>query len=237
MARKKSSNLKTSSPQEFSVSPFKKLKGLSVLAEEKPPALGRADKREPAGCNKPAEPVSDRHTFAEEMDLLGVSPLPGRAIRESIAGQKVAEKPSRSQTSREEIDRAVFLDAVGSVDVVFKDEWPEDEPPKKAALSRMKLVERGRLNPEAELELHGSTVDEAAAKVGFFLQNAHHQNLQTVLIITGRGLHSDAGPVLRQAVETLLNQESEHVLEWGVAPRRFGGDGALVVFLRQEANR
>jgi DNA-nicking Smr family endonuclease len=53
------------------------------------------------------------------------------------------------------------------------------------------------------------------------------------LIITGKGLHSSDGPVLRQAMEKLLNQQREHVLEWSVAPRRFGGDGALIVFLRQ----
>ena len=37
----------------------------------------------------------------------------------------------------------------------------------------------------------------------------------------------------QMAMEKLLDRQREHVVEWGVAPRRHGGDGALVVFLRQ----
>ena len=99
----------------------------------------------------------------------------------------------------------------------------------------MRQVERGHLRPEAELDLHGLTVDEASEKVRFFLGDACFQRFQTVLIITGKGLHSSDGPVLRQAMETLLNHLREQVIEWGIAPRRFGGDGALIVFLRQVA--
>ena len=82
---------------------------------------------------------------------------------------------------------------------------------------------------------HGLTVDEASAKIKFFLQDATYQGFQTVLVITGKGLHSSDGPVLRRAMEVLLTKNSKQVIEWGVAPRRYGGDGALVVFLRRAA--
>jgi DNA-nicking Smr family endonuclease len=39
--------------------------------------------------------------------------------------------------------------------------------------------------------------------------------------------------VLRQAVEALLQESKRQVVEWGLAPRRYGGSGALVVFLRK----
>jgi DNA-nicking Smr family endonuclease len=96
----------------------------------------------------------------------------------------------------------------------------------------MRQVGRGQLKPEAELDLHGLTVEESSAQVRFFLQNASYQGFRVVLVITGKGLHSNDEPVLRRAMEKLLNELREQVLEWGVAPRRYGGDGALVVFLR-----
>jgi DNA-nicking Smr family endonuclease len=134
--------------------------------------------------------------------------------------------------ARVDNDSAAFLDAVGSMEKTFKDEWLEDEPAKQAVPRRMRQVERGQLKPEDKLDLHGLTIDEACPKVRFFLQDAIYQGFKTVLIITGKGLHSSDGPVLRQAVEKLLGQQRELVIEWGVAPRRYGGDGALVVFLR-----
>jgi len=137
--------------------------------------------------------------------------------------------------SREEREESAFLEAIGNVEKVFKDEWPEDEPARQAVPRRMKQVERGQLKPEVELDLHGLTVAEASAKVRFFLQDAIYHGFQTALVITGKGLHSNDGPVLRQAMETLLNQQPEQVVEWGIAPRRYGGEGALVVFLRQVA--
>ena len=229
MAKKKSSKQKAPSPQEFSSSPFKNLKGLSAFAEQKP--------QTPAIETKPAKTevaVSvDQHSFADEMDFLGVKPLSGAIIEEpdtvKNASVEVASVPDRPRVDN---DSAAFLDAVGSMEKTFKDEWPEDEPAKQAVPRRMRQVERGQLKPEAELDLHGLIIAVASEKVGFFLQDSIYQGFKTVLIITGKGLHSSDGPVLRQAVEKLLGQERELVIEWGVAPRRYGGDGALVVFLR-----
>ena len=53
-----------------------------------------------------------------------------------------------------------------------------------------------------------------------------------MVIVTGKGLHSPTGPVLRQAIEQLLPDLPHLVLEWGPAPRQYGGTGALVVFPR-----
>lgn len=234
MARKKSPKQKVVPVQEFSSSPFKNLKGLSALAEQKTRSQDRVVNKTTTGVKGPAIDSGDHQSFAEEMDSLGVRPLSGRVVPELVQEQEIDMKPPQSPAiSRDERERTAFLDAVGSVERSFKDEWPEDEPVKPAVPRRMKQVERGLLELEAELDLHGLTIDEASAKVRFFLQDVGYQGLQTVLIITGKGLHSSDGPVLRQAMEALLHQERERVLEWGLAPRRFGGDGALVVFLRQ----
>jgi DNA-nicking Smr family endonuclease len=234
MAKKKASKQKTSSPQEFSSSPFKNLKGLSLFEEQKPLQQNAVTKRATVDIKEPSDPSSGPHSFVDEMDSLGVKPLAERAFKGQDSAGKPEVKPSQlPPMAQEDCERAAFLDAVGTVDKLFKDEWPDEKSAKQAVPRRMKQVERGQLKPEAELDLHGLTVAEASAKVGYFLRDVSYQGLQTVLIITGKGLHSNDGPVLRQAVEKLLNSQREQVLEWGIAPRRYGGGGALIVFLRQ----
>ena len=229
MAKKKSSKQKAPPPQEFSSSPFKSLKGLSALSEPKPhpPAI------EVEQAKTEVTVSDDQHSFADEMDFLGVKPLSGAVIEEpdtaKNASKEVSSVPDRPRVDN---DKAAFLDAVGSMEKTFIDEWSEDEPAKQAVPRRMRQVERGQLEPEDQLDLHGLSIAVASEKVGFFLQDAIYQGFKTVLIITGKGLHSSDGPVLRQAMEKFLGQQRELVIEWGVAPRRYGGDGALVVFLR-----
>jgi len=234
MAKKKSSKQKSPAVKEFSSSPFKNLKGLSAFAEQQLQAQGGATKQIAPDVVQSTVSSDDPLSFADEMDFLGVKPLQAIKVVERAPVRKLEETaPQSPWLSREEREEATFLDAIGSVEKVFKDEWPEDQPLRQAVPRRMRQVERGQLKPEAELDLHGLTVDEASSKIRFFLQDAIFHGFHTILIITGKGLRSSNGPVLRQAMEKLLNHQREQVIEWGVAPRRYGGDGALVVFLRQ----
>jgi len=232
MAKKKSMKQKNSIPKEFSSSPFKNLKGLSAFKE--PPALSKSvDDLKSSVTGKTAAPSNNGVSFADEMDFLGVKPLPGKTIEGPAPKQGSAvQPPVLSTDSKEERDKESFLEALGSMDKTFVDEWPEDEPV-KAVPRRIKQVERGQLKYEAELDLHGLTVEEACTKLLFFLQDALYQGCRTVLVITGKGLHSSDGPVLRIAMERLLESQRELVLEWGLAPKCYGGSGALIVFLRQ----
>jgi len=233
MAKKKSTKQKNSTPKEFSSSPFKKLKGLSALKE--PPALPKSvDDQKGSVTGNTAAPSNDGVSFADEMGFLGVKPLPGKTIEGAAPKQgRAVQPPVCPENSKEELDRESFLEALGSMEKTFVDEWSEDEPVKKALPRRMKQIERGQLKPEAELDLHGLTVEEACTKVRFFLQDALYRGCRTVLVITGKGSHSSDGPVMRVAMERLLESQRELVLEWGLAPQRYGGRGALFVFLRQ----
>ncbi|MDH3997731.1 MAG: Smr/MutS family protein [Desulfuromonadales bacterium] len=230
MAKKKSRGSKPAQNKSFNNSPFKDLKGLSAFS---PPPEPEKPKKQPA-APQPEEQVS----FGGEMDFLGVKPLPGRKIEpeepHALDGSGASEPQAPPRVPKRD-DESLFLEAVGAMDASFKDDWPQTEQPAtKAQPRRMRQVERGALKPQAELDLHGLTVAEASGKVGFFLQDALYQGWQTLLIITGKGLHSDDGPVLRKAVEQELEKHRALVAEWGFAPRRLGGDGALVVFLRRD---
>mgnify|MGYP001819133705 FL=1 len=235
MAKKKNKQAK-SAPKDFSNNPFKSLKGLSAFEEQN----GKSSCNETAQRDSvPVRAGDDEEpgSFAEEMAFLGVKQLKDDQ-QESITNVEVSEDSvTTSGSGGDENDTEVFLDAIGNMEKVFKDECSGDMPEKHALPRRMKQVERGQLIPEDQLDLHGLTVDEAKAKVLFFLQNAIYQGFCTVLLITGRGLHSASGPVLRNAMEKILSENNEQVVEWGMAPRRYGGEGALVVFLRQSGQK
>ncbi len=118
------------------------------------------------------------------------------------------------------------------MEAVFTDELPEEVEP-SATPRRMKLLRAGKLVPEAELDLHGLDRVRAREKTRYFLEDAVYQGKRTVLLITGKGHGSAGEPVLRKEMERFLARDAgAWVSEWGDAPRRYGGEGALVVFLR-----
>lgn len=163
------------------------------------------------------------------MNWLAVQPLSGNP---PVAGPAAATGDGEAVAPAEDVAAAEFLAAIGQLDKTFKDELPPAEATRSAAPRRLKQLERGGLQPAGELDLHGLTRDEALNRARAFLGHASRQGWPVVLIVTGKGLHSSAGPVLRRAVERLLDDARDLVLEWGVAPRRYGGAGALVVFVR-----
>lgn len=109
------------------------------------------------------------------------------------------------------------------------------------AFSRMT---KGKLAPEARIDLHGMTLAEAhPALIGFVLR-AQAAGCRLVLIITGKGrLGSDDGPiprrpgVLRHQVPLWLRQAPLGAVVQQVAEAhlRHGGGGALYVYLRRPA--
>lgn len=216
---------------QFSNSPFKKLKGLSAIKEDS----ARSEKKpsqQPSDQSQNLETTTEA-SFSDAMEALGVSPLETGLLRpdKKADASKLHEELPLS-TSKEEREKEIFFEAINAVEMGSIADL-HDEPIKKQALPRrMKQVERGQLVPESEIDLHGMNIEEATRKVHFFLNNSIFHGFQTVLIIVGKGLHSENGPVLRKAIEKLLKEASDQVLEWGAAPRRYGGEGALIVFLR-----
>ncbi|PLX88115.1 MAG: hypothetical protein C0619_13180 [Desulfuromonas sp.] len=208
----------------FQSDPFRELKGFSVSPSEPEPV----EESEP-GCH-PQPEVSGEELFAREMSMLGVEPVAGRSV---APGMPSTEVPATPATDESKSDRDQFLAALGAMTVQFEEHLPEAADSKQAVPRRMKLLRQGRLQPEATLDLHGLLRHQVAEKVAFFLQDAQYQGQRTVLIVTGRGLHSSGEPVLRSEVERFLQGEGRRqVAEWGRAPRQYGGEGALIVFLK-----
>ncbi|MFA5700000.1 MAG: Smr/MutS family protein [Desulfuromonas sp.] len=226
--------------QVFSSSPFSSMKGLDV---SETPLAGSNTKPQRPEPETEAEPEKDAD-FTAAMGNIGVQRLEGQEhffVEDVAEGQTErqpeGEKHPSSFAADELNDDDLFLYHLGQMDTMFNDSYPEDPEaaePQPGSARRMRQLRKGRLRPEASLDLHGCNRAEAHEKVRVFLQNRQRAGMKTVLIITGRGQRSQGGePVLRNDVETYLRTKaSAWVIEWGRAPKQYGGDGALVVFLR-----
>ena len=223
MARKKGQ--KNSKEKEFSSDPFSSLKGFSVPAPEK------AKPEQPQAAVK-EKPVIG--SFSEEMELLGVEPLELDTEEEPCDSFEVDELADEEP---EKSDSVLFLEAVGDLNVSFVDQYPQDEDQPEAVPRRMKQLRKGKISIDQTLDLHGMQSSQVAGKLKSFIANARYHQQQVLLVITGKGLHSDSGrALLREEAERFLDREGrKEVAEWGRAPRQFGGDGALVLFLRNKS--
>ena len=103
-------------------------------------------------------------------------------------------------------------------------------------------MSRGRIAPEARIDLHGMTIAEAHPELIRFVLNAQGQGMRLILVITGKGKSgTDDGPIprrpgiLRHQVPQWLRQVplAPAVLQVAEAHQRHGGAGALYVYLRR----
>ena len=101
---------------------------------------------------------------------------------------------------------------------------------------------RGKLTPEARIDLHGLTLSEAHPELIRFILNAQSDGARLVLVITGKGRRGeDIGPipqrmgVLRHQVPQWLRMPplGQAVLQVSEAHLKHGGSGAYYVYLRR----
>jgi DNA-nicking Smr family endonuclease len=112
-------------------------------------------------------------------------------------------------------------------------------------------LRRGRITPDAVLDLHGLTQDRAYTTLLAFIRRHHADGHRCLLVITGKGsartpTESDAkgfvmpgrsrAGVLRTLVPHWLNDRDLRAMVVGVqsAHQRHGGTGALYIYLRRK---
>jgi len=107
---------------------------------------------------------------------------------------------------------------------------------------KFQRLSRGKLDPEARIDLHGMTLAQAHGVLNGFILRAQAQGLRLVLVITGKGKTiGDDGPIprrqgaLKHDVPQWLRMAplSSVVLEIREAHARHGGSGAYYVYLRR----
>jgi DNA-nicking Smr family endonuclease len=98
-------------------------------------------------------------------------------------------------------------------------------------------AEMEKTAPDDELDLHGMLAEEAVAALRYFLRESQLEGCRKVLVIHGKGLHSEnRRAVLRGAVQQVLMKD-RHVAAWGEAGRKEGGRGASWAWLNSSSVR
>lgn len=103
-----------------------------------------------------------------------------------------------------------------------------------------KRMTRGKLRPEARLDLHGMTLSQAQPELVDFVISCHMAGFRLVLVITGKG-RGEHGPLptrpgaLRHQVPFWLHAPplGPLVQQVAAAHDRHGGEGAYYVYLRR----
>ena len=97
-------------------------------------------------------------------------------------------------------------------------------------------LKRGRIPPQATIDLHGMTQAAAHRVLAPFLARAQADGKRSVLVITGKGYGTDGTiGVLKAAVPRWLNEPglAARILGFCHAPAALGGEGALLILLRR----
>ncbi|MGD1881400.1 MAG: Smr/MutS family protein [Paracoccaceae bacterium] len=173
-----------------------------------------------------AVPLDKRRSFTSDDIDLGSDKPPERSV--SLADFEKAPEARKNGGPRQ--SKSLTRIALAPADMLRMD---------KKVFSQLK---RGKSKPEARIDLHGMTIDQAHPSLSRFILSAHSEGKRLILVITGKGKQKDQdGPipvrlgVLRQQVPQWLSLPplSSVVLQVTEAHTRHGGGGAYYVYLRR----
>lgn len=102
--------------------------------------------------------------------------------------------------------------------------------------AHLRRLERGEVEVDRELDLHGLSRNEAREDVGYELRDAFASGERCVRIVHGRGRGSELGAVLQEALPGWLSEPplARIVMAFCSALPHDGGTGALYVLLRRQ---
>ena len=98
----------------------------------------------------------------------------------------------------------------------------------------LKLLNKKRIEPDGIIDLHGFNLKEAKLKLKNYVFEAFNSNKRNILIITGKGLNKTG--LLKKEVPIWLNEKEikKILISYENAPKSFGGEGALVIRLKNK---
>ena len=174
-------------------------------------------------------------------------PLAGRPLPAALRPKAPAAPPPEAPPPAPAAPEAGFrippfrVGALRDSTVAPQPASPRGTAPAMDARAYRRLT-RGKLAPEARIDLHGMTLAQAQPALTAFLRGAQGRGLRLVLVITGKGRGGGAeGPLpyrpgaLRHEVPLWLKRAplAPMVLQVARAHPRHGGEGALYVYLRR----
>ncbi len=104
---------------------------------------------------------------------------------------------------------------------------------------KLRELKRGKIKPEAVLDLHGLRRDEAKKNVINFLDESIRKSLRFILIITGKGNkasnHEQIGVLRKELPYWISNSnQADKILAVFPASINHGGSGAFYIYIRKK---
>ena len=153
---------------------------------------------------------------------------PTKKTLEKIEAEK--QEKAKVEKPKEQIDpMTLWLRRYGVVD---KDAEEEKLQQKMSQLDRNYLR---NMAPEASIDLHGLTKEEATARLDSFVAECIRRKITKILIIHGKGNHSSTEPVLAKLVHDYI-ERNYHLGESGHPDKTEGGRGATWVIIKTTCN-
>lgn len=148
-----------------------------------------------------------------------VTPLPGKRK----AAPKPAAPPVATVTAR--IDVPIRKAAAPA---------PKKDAARDLDLRTQQRLQRGQMEIEAILDLHGSGQSAAFEKLCGFLEGAYRRGARCVLVITGKGKAGDG--ILKARLPEWINEPPLRPIVLKATPARqnHGGSGAFYILLRRD---
>ncbi len=189
--------------------------------------------------------MSRRRTLRPEEEALwqtvarSAAPMHKRAVHTPVQNLPPALVPDPPPFQPDALPRFRVGEKARTADLMPRPMVPPAVQMDRKAFDRLT---RGKLAPEARLDLHGMTVAEAQPELIRFILNASSAGLRLVLVITGKGKAGpDFGPipqrygVLKHQVPIWLRLPplGAAILQVSEAHLKHGGSGALYVYLRR----
>jgi DNA-nicking Smr family endonuclease len=91
-----------------------------------------------------------------------------------------------------------------------------------------------RKKADLVLDLHGMTAEEAGIELNNFIRKSYKSGARKILIIHGKGNHTQGRAVLKPLVRSIL-ELSPYIGDMGTPERRDGGSGATWAVVRQRS--
>lgn len=182
----------------------------------------------------PAEMSEEEEKALFEASVRGVRPL-ARRERVTPPVRQPASTASRWDEDAETLSKlAAMVDGSEPLGAEFSEEHAEwiSEEADPGILPRLVA---GEFAWQEHVDLHGMTREQAHAAIYRFLAGARVKHLRCVLIVHGRGNHSEGQiPVLKLALQRWLQRApiKEWVFAWATSRPVDGGPGAMYVLLR-----
>lgn len=180
-------------------------------------------------------PAADDRLFREELE--GVQPLQAPA-RVALNRSPISElaTAARREAAQRELDQErnfLALDHVEMLDPYYPLEFKR--PGVQHGVFRK--FKQGRYPMDARLDLHRMTAERARDEVFQFIREALAYDLRNVLIVPGRGSHSQSQEAILKSYVNKWLPEFEEVQAFCSALPAHGGTGAVYVMLKKSERR